>query len=433
MKVGDYAALWASETNFGQTQLPSRAHEWLGGIGSMVTATLKAVRDAPPVVARFPAIVYAPGFSNPSWENADLCEYLASQGYLVLATPSMGEKSRDMTLNVAGLSAQARDISFLVGYAASLANADSSRVGVVGFSWGGLANVFAAARDSRIGALVSLDGSLRFSPGLLQTVDDVYPEQMTIPLLSIVQGQWTPEDQAAYLEQNPSHAGPSVMNAWKHGDLVTLYMLGLSHMEHSSMYQRNEEVWWKLLNVWGQKKPDYGREDGIKGYGWMARYSLAFLNAYLKQDAAEMTFLRRPPGENGVPRHQMVKSFRKASGVPTSLEGFRTEVARLGFDRVAEVYERFRMRKAEFTLQEHELVSWSQDLQDSGAPSDAIAILRFNVQLHSESTEAYLSLGNAYRNFGQLDLAVEGYRRAFEKDPANADAMWRLREVGACG
>ncbi len=35
---------------------------------------------------------------------------------------------------------------------------------VAGYSWGGISNVFAAARDSRISALINLDGSVRFLP-----------------------------------------------------------------------------------------------------------------------------------------------------------------------------------------------------------------------------------------------------------------------------
>jgi dienelactone hydrolase len=48
-----------------------------------------------------------------------------------------------------------------IGQAHAMPQADLSRIAVAGFSWGGLANVLAAARDDRIRALVSLDGSVR--------------------------------------------------------------------------------------------------------------------------------------------------------------------------------------------------------------------------------------------------------------------------------
>src|SRR5687768_8038949 len=103
---------------------------------------------------------------------------------------------------------------------------------------------------------------------------------MTIPLLYFA-AQYTLEDAARYL---PRNEGPNVLNAWKHGDLTLVHMLGLVHWEFSSMHQRNEEMW--ALYFPEQQKADYGRVDGIEGYAWVARYALAFLDAYLKRDAA---------------------------------------------------------------------------------------------------------------------------------------------------
>jgi dienelactone hydrolase len=429
MTVGDYLALWATETTFGSPRLPIRAQEWQVGIGGEAAAELRATCDAAMAVQHFPVVIYAPSFSSTAWENADLCEYLASHGYLVLSSPCMGERSRAMTANVAGIQAQARDISFLVGYASSLENADPSRIAVMGFSWGGLSNVVAAARDPRIGALIALDGSLRYWPGFV-TQMGVRPEQMTIPLLSIVQGHWTPEDEAALWARYPNHAGLSVMNAWVQGDLVTARMLGLSHAEHSSMFQRNEEVWWKALHVYGGKMPDYDRADGIVGYRWMARYCLAFLDAYLKRRPAAMTFLKNSPAENGVPPHTMVTSFRAGQGLATSFDAFRAEVGRQGFDRIGAVYQTFRTRQADFTLDEASLLSWSEDLLNGDHVGQAVALLQFNVQLHPHSTNAHTALANAYQRRGERELSVQQYCRAVELDPKNADALWKLQQLG---
>jgi dienelactone hydrolase len=137
-------------------------------LGSSLTEPLRSARDVPAARGRFPVVIYAASDSAVSWENADLCEYLASQGYVVIASPSMGVNTRDMTDDVPGIEAQARDISFLITYAKTLPDADVSEVAVVGFSWGGISNLFAAARDQRIDALVALDGSMRYFPGLVK-------------------------------------------------------------------------------------------------------------------------------------------------------------------------------------------------------------------------------------------------------------------------
>ena len=61
------------------------------------------------------------------------------------------------TSDLAGINAQAGDISFMIGYAQTLPNTDRWAVAVAGFSWGGISNLFAAARDNRIRDLVTLD------------------------------------------------------------------------------------------------------------------------------------------------------------------------------------------------------------------------------------------------------------------------------------
>jgi pimeloyl-ACP methyl ester carboxylesterase len=216
--------------------------EWIAAMRPALEMPLWAIRDGKPAQGRYPVVIYAPSFSSVSWENADLCEYLASHGYVVLASPSIGTATRQMTTDVAGINAQATDISFLAGHARTLSNADTSRIAVVGFSWGGISNVVAAGRDSRIGALIALDGSPRYWPGVLKLIEDVRVGRMTIPLLAFSKTEWTLEEQARYLTPHQLD-GPNVTNAWVHGDFYGVNMLGMTHRQFSSMFQRNEQVW----------------------------------------------------------------------------------------------------------------------------------------------------------------------------------------------
>ena len=285
MTVNDYGQLASTETSFGKPDMSPEMKQWNIAMTPTLKDSMWARRDARPASGRFPVVIYAP--ANMSWENADLCEYLASHGYVVIASASMGATTHDMTEDVAGANAQARDIAFLMGYAQTLPDTDMSAVAVAGWSWGGLSGLFAAARDSRIDALVELDGSMRYYPGLIKQAGDVHPEQMTIPLVFFAQGEFTLEDQARYLNDPAKSTGPSALNAWTHGDLITVHDLALVHTELSSMFQRNEDIW---KNVADQKKGDYGREYGIPGYTWVCHYTLAFLDTYLKHDQTALAF-----------------------------------------------------------------------------------------------------------------------------------------------
>jgi hypothetical protein len=427
MTVGDYRELLATETSFDKPNQSPDWKQWVDGMEPTLGNSLWAVRDAKAVAGKFPVVIYAPSFSSMAWENADLCEYLASHGYVVVASPDMGATSRGMTPDLMGIDAQARDISFLIGYAQTLPNTDMSEIAVAGFSWGGISNLFAAARDNRIDALVALDGSMRYSPGLVKDSGYVHPEEMTVPLLFFTQGEISLEDQAKDFTSKGGE-GPNVLNAWTHGDLITVDDMALVHTEHSSMFQRNEQVWKRYASY---HKGDYSRADGMVGYGWAARYTLAFLDAYLKHDDAAMAFLKKTPAENGVPPHMMTVDFRAAKGWPATFEELRWQAGHNGFDHLDEAYAAMKKEKADFKVEESAMYDWATELQGDGHLAEAVEVLKLNVTMYPESSNGYETLGEAQEKAGQKVEAVESYKKALEKDPENTDAKEKLKALEA--
>jgi tetratricopeptide (TPR) repeat protein len=384
-----------------------------------------AVRNASLLPGRFPVVIYAPSFSSMSWENADLCEYLASHGYVVVASPDMGATSRGMTVDLGGINAQAQDISFLIGYAQTLPNTQMSAVAVVGFSWGGISNLFAAARDNRIDALVALDGSMRYFPGLVKAASDVHPEQMTIPMLFFTQGA-TSLEKLAKQHPNKDNEGPNVLNAWTHGDLITVDDMALVHVEHSSMYQRNEDTWKGYSK---SHKGDYSRADGMVGYAWLARYTLEFLNAYLKHDAQALAFLKKTPAEVGVPPHMMTVDFRAGTGIPATLDAFRAELGQRGFDHAPEIYAAMLKDQPDFKLDEGAVNLWAYDLMEKNHLTEATELFKLNVQIFPNSSNVYDSLAEAYMKAGQKQLAIDNYKKSLELNPANDNAKEQLKKL----
>jgi pimeloyl-ACP methyl ester carboxylesterase len=305
MTVGDYTQLADTEIHFDAPH--PEQNRWRSPLKISSEIPLWAVRDARPAKGDYPVLIYAPSDSSVSWENADLCEYLASHGYVILASPSMGVSTRDMTDDLDGINAQARDVSVLITYAKTLPDADLSQVAVVSWSWGGASSLFAAARDLRIDAVVEMDGSIRYYPGLVKRAGDVHPERMTIPLLCFTRNV-SLEDLENDDAPPADKVGPNVLNAWIHGDLLTVNMLGMAHPEFSSMFQRRESAQRFAEN----QVADYEREDANKSYAWVALYTLNFLDTYLKHDASAKAFLEKTPAENGVPKHFMGITFRPA-------------------------------------------------------------------------------------------------------------------------
>jgi hypothetical protein len=88
MTVGDYTQLADTEIRF-DVPRPEQ-NRWRSLLKMSSEIPLWAVRDAKPAKGDYPVLIYAPSDSSVSWENADLCEGLASYGYVILASPSMG-------------------------------------------------------------------------------------------------------------------------------------------------------------------------------------------------------------------------------------------------------------------------------------------------------------------------------------------------------
>jgi dienelactone hydrolase len=312
LSIGDYAALVQTETTFGKPTSDGKVQHFVADFTVGTTSQhTHAVRDAATLPGRYPVVIYAPSLNAPAFENIELCEYLASHGFLVLAAPNMGTNTREMTSDLAGANAGAQDIAFLIHYAQTLPNAQPSALAVMGYSWGGMSAFFAASRDPRIHALISLDGSFRYGPATVQQAAGVHPEQLTTPTLVFSRAEEPLETwDANHQSRDQFGVAPNVLNQLTHADLYHLHMLAMSHIEFSSLFLRSE----RFKKDGPHFSPaDYSIEDGAISYNWVARYTLEFLKASLQQDPAATTFLKRTPSENGVPPHLVWLSYRPAA------------------------------------------------------------------------------------------------------------------------
>jgi tetratricopeptide (TPR) repeat protein len=155
------------------------------------------------------------------------------------------------------------------------------------------------------------------------------------------------------------------------------------------------------------------------------------MHRYLKHDSLGQAFLKKTPGENGVPQHLIAVNFRAAKGIPPSLEGFRAEVGRRGFEHASEIYAFMTKENPDFKLDEGAINDWGELLMQENHLPEAIALLKLNIQNYSNSSDAYTTLGETYAKSGDKRLARDNYEKALEKDPNNSDAKDKLKELDA--
>jgi pimeloyl-ACP methyl ester carboxylesterase len=250
---------------------------------ALLEASTIARGGARPLEGSFPIVIFVPGFGAPAFQNTVACEYLASQGFVVASFPSMGQDSRAMTHDEAGVTAQVRDIAFVIRAVSERYPVQRDRVGLVGYSWGGLTATFAALRGVKVDAVVAIDSTLMVKKGhaLARTMEGYAPESIRIPAMLMIAAakEWKERDVSFFDELSGA-------------DAIMLRFHDFTHGDFGSVIQR----------FFVHTLPDGGGRDipALEaGYASECRYLGAFFDAYLRDGAEGRNVLLADP-PNGV-------------------------------------------------------------------------------------------------------------------------------------
>ncbi|HTD62908.1 MAG TPA: hypothetical protein VK679_19775 [Gemmatimonadaceae bacterium] len=315
-------------------------------------AVTLAVGNATPAPGHFPVVVYGPGRDGVSFDNSVLMEDLASHGYLVIASPSWGPAG-PMPSGFDGLECEARDMEFLLAYARRLPTADTTRTAVMGYSWGGMSDILVAMRNASIDAVVTLDGSIgywyerRFKGGPF-----VDPDRLGVPVLFLKQAH--PGDLTSYGADSVFAFFPEI----RYADAY-LVPLPARHQNFSSL--RN------ALDV----------DDSSAAYPRMAQYALAFLDAELKGSREGAALVASVATERRVGKKPR----------PTVADFARAAHSR-GLASAPDILAEIRANDPDYRLPEDEVDTWAEELWQDGRRADATGVLRLNVAMYPNSTNA---------------------------------------------
>lgn len=188
-------------------------------------------------LGKMPVIVLSPGFGVPSYLYAAVSEDLASNGYIVVSTSVTGESIANevsngvATQNVSGVNQAAfnqriADYRFVVNQLGNLPNgigaqADMTRVGGGGHSWGGYTSMEAAYNDPRIIALANLDGTPGWQPNSAAT-NNAMNNGLQKPVLRLQGGT---SDNGSGTQATTW----GIYNTHPHGPLYQLNFVGAGH------------------------------------------------------------------------------------------------------------------------------------------------------------------------------------------------------------
>lgn len=420
MLVADYHQASLSDVDFSlpSAEAAKQRAAWMAGPRSaQYGAATRAVRDAAAAEGRFPVVIYAPSFATFAHENLDLCEYLASHGYVVIASRSLGARSAMMTDDIDGIEAQAADIAFLANYAQTLPQADIARMAAAGFSWGGMANVFAAARSSRFKALVSLDGSIRFHPKIWSAATYVRPARTAVPMLFL--GARAP---TAETMERDDKLGASYLNSMKYSDVYVTTAPPMTHGDFRSMQLR-----FAPDRAFG----DYQRAEVVQAYRSVALYARQFLDAYLKSDAAALAFMQQSPARHGIGPQVMSMEFRPAQSKAFGEGDFLRAFSKAGYRNAQALYTDMSAQSAEFKLSPLNLNKLGYQLLGTKEARGAVELFKLATYIEPKFGNAFDSEGEAYEALGDTGAAIAAYEKAVAVDKSQVNAIARIKALRA--
>lgn len=410
MTYGDYLPLMAwdtgpeaegaaeravAELRYTQTVTPLAGPPDSASIHRLMGERVWARRDAEPAPGTFPVLVYAPGMGYPAFDNSVLFEYLASHGYMVVAAPSTGPDAGRIPYDAFGLEAQTRDLEFLTGYLRTLPQADRERIGTAGFSLGGLSSLFFALRDTRVKAVISLDGSVRAerSLAMARTFPEFRPERLRVPMLAFI---------AAPDPATPAPADESFLDQAKYSEITRAVVSGTVHHDFGSMSS--------LLQRASRDGKARDWAAATAGYEAICKLTLEFLDTWLKgtgaakpalgSGQANVCTVSTRPAETAPPTPRDFLEVLDRDGVSIAIDMIRT--AAKEHPDLVPAYEGA-TNQAGYTL------------LGAGRVAEAIAVLALGAEISPQSVNASDSLGEAYLTAGELDKAETCYLDAKSK------------------
>lgn len=116
-------------------------------------------RNAAPANKNFPVILYMASYNGMGYENFKLFESLAKKGFVTISISSIGRYPGDMTMKKEDMMEQVYDAVSSLKSLKESPHMDFKRIGILGYSWGGLSGAVLSTMVPNVSCLISLDGS----------------------------------------------------------------------------------------------------------------------------------------------------------------------------------------------------------------------------------------------------------------------------------
>jgi hypothetical protein len=385
-------------------------------------------RNATPVDSRFPLVIYHSGFGSSFEDNAVLCEFLASHGFVVIG--SAFQDSSGETFNVGGAEKSARDMGYLIAYARRFSYVDWNHVGVVGHSGGAqFALIARSSEASPLDAVVSLDTTQDYYSLADRRWDYLKDpviknaENMAVPILMVAN----------------AHAFFELADRLKGSERQYLTVSGLDHNDFISQGIIHHELECRLEP--GKPELRTQLQRARSSYEAICACVLDFFEGCFKRNWHEKSALAKQleqnPENGRAPHLELVprgatgpEPFRDDLNLPPTPRQFRPLLAKRGLESTLTLLERYHARAPHAAIFEGNFgFALIDELLEKGQTHDAIAFQRLYGKFGLNVVKDLLALGDMYRGRKETERARAIYQKARALEPDNAEVAKRLKEL----
>ncbi|MFC2089330.1 hypothetical protein ACFLT1_01035 [Bacteroidota bacterium] len=340
----------------------------------------------------FPLLIYAPSNGKASPQSHMLFEYLASHGYMVLSVASAGPNSIQRERFDKSTIAQVTDMEYMLDFVVDSLHIHYNKLGLFGFSSGGIANALFQMRNGNVDAILSLDGGQEYSEYMfLYEMKEFDLEKTNVPYASVVNNY---ENYSIYPMVH------SVITPEK-------YLFRMSLLNHNGFIS-----YWQFFASCSSI-PNASKE--VTSFEYLSEFSLGFFNKYLKADPAtfDQKYLYGPENE-------YIQSVDLSFAHITALVQMMLDKDFHSADSMIAVHQ-------EVFFEENGQI----DILGRMIIDTPMAVWLYHKQLEyqPESWRAHYGLGYAYKSAGEMSLAKISLLKARELNPEHKEISELLKII----
>jgi hypothetical protein len=360
---------------------------------------MNAVRNARAADGAFPLLIYACDFDRGIGENAVLCEYLASHGYVVATCNALSATSVRSQPGAAALEAMIGDLEYLISALHGRDMIEPGRLGVIGYGGGGLAALLLQMRNYNVDAVVTLAAGFADEPRAEMVMTNPYYDigRMTVPLLSI------------YMETADGESS-APGEVFKYARRFMAEFPGTGPLELTT---------YGLIPRALMPPPEGEPPAGADAYKALCDYALTFLDAHVR--GSEDAIARLSASDLAV---------MDAEERPPTQDEFLAILNSGNIEAAIEIYDKFTAIDPELVLFPEANMNFAgYGMLQRGRTAEAVTLFKMNAETYPQSANCWDSLTEAYMANGDNEMALQCVEKVIQTLPNDTNLSPDLRQA----